>query len=105
MSEDLVAEIMKVENDASTIKAQAQKMADEIVSAAREAAASIRSSALTDARRQAEDVAARGKQAAESERDRILAAVRQEIDALEAQAAEHVDAAVAFVVRQVLGRE
>lgn len=105
MSEDLVAEIMKVENDASTIKAQAQKMADDILSAAREAAASIRSAALTDAQRQAEDVAARGKQAAESERARILAAVRQETKSLEAKTAPHVEAAVDFVIARVTGRE
>jgi vacuolar-type H+-ATPase subunit H len=105
VSEDLVAEIMKVEKDASTIKAQAKAQADSIVAAAERAVVSLRDSALVDAAKQAEEIVKRGRQAAEAERTRILAVTQQEIVALEAQTAEHVEAAVAFVVRQVLGRE
>ncbi len=104
MSEDLVAEIMKVEKDASTIKADAQQQAREILAAAQEAAASIRSVALTDAQKQAEDIIARGTRAIESERARILAAVRQEMTALESESAPRIEAAVAFVIVQIIGR-
>lgn len=104
MSEDLVAEIMKVEKDASTTKADAQQQADEILAAAQEAAASIRSVALADAQKQAEDIIARGTRVAESERARILATARQETIALEAEAASHTEAAVAFVIGQIVGR-
>ncbi|MCD6285226.1 MAG: hypothetical protein J7M39_04845 [Anaerolineae bacterium] len=105
MSEDLVTEIMKVERDASTISAQAEAQADRIAAAAEQAGASLREAALADAHKQAEEIAARGIQASDAERARILDAARQEMDALEAQAGAHIEAAVDFVVRQVLGRE
>ena len=105
MSEDLVAEIMNVEKDASTIKADAQQQADEILAAAQEAAASVRSVALADAQKQAEEIIARGTRVAESERARILATARQETIALEAESAPRIEAAVAFVIGQVMSRE
>ena len=105
MSEDLVAEIMKVEEDASTVKVDAQHQADEMLAAAQEAAASIRSVALADAQKQAEEIIARGARVAESERARILAKARQETIALEAESAPRIEAAVAFVIDQVIGRD
>ena len=104
MSEDLVAEIMKVEKNASTIKVDAQQEVEEILAAAQEAADSIRGVALADAQRQAEEIIARGTRVAESERARILATARQETIVLAAESAPRIEAAVAFVIGQVIGR-
>ena len=103
MSEDLVIEIMRAEQTTADIHTEAQAQAANIIATAEKEALSIREVALADARKQAQEIVERGSQTAADERDRIIARVRQEINALETEVDANVDAAITYVVRQVLG--
>jgi ATP synthase H subunit len=104
MSENLVREIMQAEQASSQTYTEAQSEADKIIAEAEKEAISIHEDSLAKAKKQAQEILDRGKKTAEEARSGILDSVQQEISALETEVDANVDAATAYVVRQILGQ-
>ncbi len=104
MGDDIVSEIMQAEQTTARIQAEAQAKADGIIAAAKKEAISMREAARAEAQKKAQGIIEQGKHTAEDARTQIIAAAQQENAALETEIATNVEAAVAYVVRQILGQ-
>ena len=105
MSQETVARILDFEQRASQVYAEAQREAAQLVEDARKVVDTVRAKRLDQARERAEELRATGQAQAEAERKRILAQVEAEMEQLEEVAAKNLDAAVAFILRRITGRE
>lgn len=105
MSQETIARILSIERQASRLRDDAQSQAQDLVSQAEKAAADTRAQLLAKAREESEHISQAAVEAAQAERTQVVARAEAEAQELEALAAQHLDQAVAFVIRQVAGRE
>jgi vacuolar-type H+-ATPase subunit H len=105
MSQEIISRILSIERQASKLRDDAQRRAEDIVSQAETEASSSHDQVLAETRLESEQVATAGREAAEAERAQVIARAEAEAQAVEALAAQHFDEAVSFVIRQVAGRE
>lgn len=104
MGEDLVGEIIDAEQKTADIQKKAQLEVDHIIATAKQEASSIREQTLAKARKQAQEMIEKGKRVAAEARTEILAQTHEEISQLQTEVDANVEAAIAYVVRQVLGQ-
>jgi vacuolar-type H+-ATPase subunit H len=105
MGQEVIARILLIERQASKLRDDAVGQAAAIVSQAEAAAAATHDQVLAEARREAVQIGSAGREAAEAERTQIVAKAEEEARGLEAVALQHIDEAVAYVIRQVAGSD
>ncbi|MBN1487890.1 MAG: hypothetical protein JW981_09635 [Anaerolineae bacterium] len=103
MNQETVARILSIEQRATQVYDDARRQSADIISGARKSASSAEEKILTAARQEAEQIVASGREAAESERARILEKAEADAQHLESIATQHFDAAVQYVLDQVIG--
>lgn len=102
MPREVVARILDIEEDAAQVTADAQQQAEQILTEAREAVADLRQRLLGEAEARADRIIEEGRDKAAQEREALMADAKQDVEQLEALAQGHVDAAVRFVLNQVV---
>ena len=105
MSQETIARILSIEQEASGIYAEAQRQAAKLIEEAEESASVLRGRTLAETHQQAEQILATGREAAEAERARIIAQAKAEAQHIENLATQHFERALNFVLGQVAGRE
>jgi vacuolar-type H+-ATPase subunit H len=105
MTQEKVKVILAVEQQAEELYTEAQRRAEQIVAEANAHASRIQQEMLEETRQRRQAIVEAGKEAADKERTRHYTEAHEEASRLEARAREHFDDAVAYVIRQVLGRE
>lgn len=105
MSQETIARILAIEQEATKIHDDAQRQAAHLIEEAEKAASALRGQTVAQARQEAEQIVARGQEAAEAERARAVGQAEAEAQRMETVAARHFDQAVNFVLDQVAGRE
>ena len=105
MSQETIARILIIEQEAAKIHADAQVQAAHLIEEAEKAASTSREQTLAQARQEAAQVVTAGQEAAETERSRAIAQAEAEAQRLETLAARHFDQAVNFVLDRVTGRK
>ena len=105
MSQETIARILAIEQEATKIHDDAQVQAARIIKEAEQAASALREQALAQARQQADQITATGQETAEAKRSRAIAQAEAEAQSLETLAARHFDQAVNFVLDRVAGHE
>jgi vacuolar-type H+-ATPase subunit H len=104
VSQETIAQILAIEEQAVQIHDDAQRQAEQVTAEAKNTASTVRDQTLTHMRQQAEQIAAEGQHAAEVSRARIIAHAEAEAQHMENVAAQHLDRAVSFVLDQIAGR-
>jgi len=105
LSQETIARILVIEQDAAKIHNDAQDQATRLIEEAEKAASVLREQTVAQARREAGQIVATGQEAAEAERSRAIAQAEAEAQRLETLATRHLDQAVDFVLDRVAGRE
>ena len=105
MSQETIARILSIEQEATKIHDDAQHQAAHLIEEAEKATSASREQILAQARQEAEQIVATGQEAAEAKRSRAVAQAEAEAQRMEALAADHFDQAVNFVLDQVAGRK
>jgi len=105
VSQETIAHILAIEQEAAKIHDDAQHQAAHLIEEAEKAASALREQILAQARQEAEQIVATGREATEVERSRAVAQAEAEAQRMEALAARHFDQAVNFVLDQVAGRK
>ena len=105
MSQETIARILSIEDEAVKIRDNAQRQATQLTREAEAAANAAHEQALAQARNEAEQIITTGREAAAAERARIIAQAEAEAQRMETTAGQHFDRAVRFVLSQVAARE
>jgi len=105
VSQETIARILAIEQEAAKVHDDAQLQAARLIEEAEQAASALREQTLAQARQEAEQIVTTGQEASEAERSRIVAQAEAEAQRMETLAADHFDQAVNFVLDQVAGRE
>lgn len=105
MNEDLVAQAVQIERDATEMLREIQRRSEDLVAEANQDAEVVRETTLRSAHRQADEMLASAKSAADAERVDIIGKAEEEVARMASLAARHRDAAVSLVVDRLLGRE
>ena len=104
MNEDSVSTILAVERDAARIHEEAQREATRMLADAEKAAVALRDQLMEQAQKQAADLVAASQAASVAERMRILSEAEAQATEVEAQAAEPIDRAVAYILSRIVPR-
>ena len=105
MTQDSVKAILSAEQQAEELYIEAQRQAERIVADANAQVSRIQADMLAETTKRRQEIVDAAREAADRERARIHAEVQEEGARLETRAREHFDEAVAYVIRQVTGRE
>jgi len=104
MAEATINQILAIEEEATQLRAEAEREVKNIVALAQQEADILRRKTLTEAREKASRIKERGREAAEERREQLLSQARSEAEEMGAQAEQYFDAAVDFVLDHVAGR-
>jgi vacuolar-type H+-ATPase subunit H len=105
VSQETIAQILAIEEQAVQIHDDAQRQAEHVTEEAKKTATEVREQTLDNIRQQAEQITAEGQHTAEVTRSRIIAQAEAEAQHMENVAAQHLDRAVSFVLDQIAGRK
>lgn len=105
MSQETIARILAIEEEAVKVHDDAQRRAARMVEEAQEATSALREQTLAQAHQQADQIAATGREATQAERAHIIAQAEAEAERMETTATPHFERAIQFVLDQVAGRE
>ena len=105
LSQETIARILSIEQEASGIYAETQRQAARLIEAAKESASVLRERTLAETHKEAEQILATGRGEAEAERARTMAQAKAEAQCMENLAAQHFERALNFVLDQIVGRE
>ena len=104
MSQETVAQILAIEQNAARKHDEAQQQAADLVAEAEKAADLLYQQELKRAHQQAEEILTAGKEKAEVERARIIAQAGADAQLLDTLAANNLEHAVDFVLSRIMGR-
>jgi vacuolar-type H+-ATPase subunit H len=105
MSQETIAQILAIEEQAVQIHDDARREAERVTQEAKKTASTVREQTLANMRQRAEQLVTEGQQTAEVTRSRIIAQAEAEAQQMENVAAQHLDRAVKFVLDEIAGRE
>lgn len=104
MSQETVAQILAIEQNAARLHDEAEQQAADLVVEAKKAADLLYQQELEHARQQAEAIIAAGKEKAEVEHARIIAQANADAQRLDTLAAKNLEHAVDFVLSRIISR-